>query len=439
MNRRKFVLITAFVLALLVVDAFVCRLDRQTIWPKTQANYIFLRDIYQAQANLSAGDCDDAILELNEALPLNPNSIYFLQKLADLFNKSGEYSKAINCSRDCLKLQPDSVVLLNNLAWLLVACPDASIRNGPEAVRLAERACFLSNYRMPHIVGTLGAAYAEAGDFSEAILMAKRAQELAATENDPNLLTGEGDLGNVNQQLEEWYSEHKAYGQFVDLHNQGNYPYISLFFYTRHEMFMRETNKENVKLLFIGDSITDYWRNRGSNVWNHYYAPLHVANFGIGGDGTPGVLWRVKNGELVNLKPKVIVLLIGTNQTGTESPVDIANDIEALVKEIRARCPESKVLLLAIFPRNHPGDNLDQIEGIQVINKTIASMDDGNMIRFLNIDNRFLGPDGKVSAALMPDGLHPGEKGYQVWAEAMQPTLADMLNLPSNNAPLTRP
>lgn len=426
-KRRKFLLVVPFVLALLVSGAIGCWLDRQILWPKTPDYYAFLKHICRAHTCLSEGNRDEAKVELNEALPMVPNSIYFLQKLADLFNEAGEYSEAINCSRDCLKLQPDSVVLLNNLAWLLVSCPDPSLRNGSEAVKLGEKASLLSNYRKPHIVGTLGAAYAQDGNFYEAILMTKTVQELVATENDPALLTGEGDLGNVNQQLEEWYKEHKTYGQFVDLHAQGNYPYISLYFYTRHEAFMRETNKENVKLLFIGDSITDYWRNRGSNVWNHYYAPLHSVNFGIGGDVTPGVLWRVKNGELVNLKPKVIVLLIGTNQTGTESPADIASDIEALVNEIRATCPGSKVLLLGIFPRNHSGDTLEQMECIQQVNKTIAGMDDGKMIRFLNINDRFLGPDGKISAILMPDLLHLSEKGYQVWAKAMELTLAEML------------
>jgi lysophospholipase L1-like esterase len=275
---------------------------------------------------------------------------------------------------------------------------------------------------MPVYVETLGAAYAEAGRFSDAIAMAKKARELAATNDDP------ARLGEQNQELEALYREHKTYGQVVDLQIPADRaPFVQLYYYSQHENFLREASQQKVNLLFLGDSITEHWRYQGSNVWNRYYAPRHAANFGIGGESTWGVLWQVKQGELANLKPKVIVLLIGTNQTGTDSPDEIASDIEALVQEIRATCPESKVLLLALFPRNHAGDTPAQRESIKKINTTIAGMDDGKMIRFLNINDRFLGPDGKISASLMPDFLHPSEKGYQVFAEAMEPTLAEML------------
>lgn len=422
-KRRQFLLITAFVLALLASGAMGCWLDRQILWPRTPDNYVYLQHIYQAQIYFSKRNNDAAIAELNEALRIRPDSFYALQKLALSYAIAGKYSESIKCYRACLQSQPDSVVLLSNLASLLVSCPDVSLRNGTLAVQLAEKACSLTKYHYPSALGTLGAAYAEAGRFSDAIAMAKKASELAAL--------GEGPpwLAERNQELEELYSEHKTYGQFVDLQtaSQKNYPYVSLYYYTRHEILLREPNKEKVNLLFLGDSITDNWRNQGSNIWNGYYAPLDAANFGIGGDRAPGVLWRVKNGELANLKPKIIILLIGTNQTGTDSPDQIANDIKALVQEIRARCPESKVLLLAIFPRNYFGDTPVQMQTIQAVNTTIAGLDDGNRVRFLNINDRFLGPDGKVSTTLMPDALHPNEKGYQTWAEAMQPTLAEML------------
>jgi len=195
----------------------------------------------------------------------------------------------------------------------------------------------------------------------------------------------------------------------------------------RHETFLAEAKKGGIDLLFVGDSITDFWRNRGSNVWNKYYAPRHAANFGIGGDRTQHVLWRIDHGELDGLKPKVTVLMIGTNNSNSDSADDIAAGVEKIVAEIRAKCPASKVLLLAIFPRNKPADKPEQLDTIKQVNARIARLDDGKMVHFLSINEKFLGPDGKVPADIMPDFLHPNEKGYQIWADAMESTLVAMM------------
>src|SRR5690242_12067901 len=115
----------------------------------------------------------------------------------------------------------------------------------------------------------------------------------------------------------------------------------------RHQGFVAEAKKGGIDLLFMGDSITDFWRNRGSNVWNHYYAPLHAANFGISGDRTQHVLWRMANGELDDIKPKVVVLMIGTNNTGKErdkttirnTVPETIEGVQAVVADIRRRLP----------------------------------------------------------------------------------------------------
>ena len=201
----------------------------------------------------------------------------------------------------------------------------------------------------------------------------------------------------------------------------------------RHEGFVAQAKQGGIDILFMGDSITDFWRNRGSNVWNQYYAPRHAANFGISGDRTQHVLWRMDNGELDGIKPKVVVLMIGTNNTGKERdkktprntvPETIAG-VQAVVADIRARLPDSKILLLAIFPRGDGGQ--EQQAQINEINPDIAKLDDGKMVKFLDIGAKFLDANGTLPTSIMPDLLHPNEHGYQIWADAMNPTLDEMM------------
>ena len=197
---------------------------------------------------------------------------------------------------------------------------------------------------------------------------------------------------------------------------------------SRHEGFVKEAKAGGIDLLFMGDSITDNWRSsRGKAVWEKYYGNRHAANFGIGGDRTQHVLWRIENGELEGIDPKVIVLMIGTNNSGSESGDQIAEGVEMIVSETRAKCPKSKILLLAILPRNRASDKPEQMERIHQANERIAKLNDGKMLTFLDINHVFLGADGKVPADIMPDFLHPNEHGYQLWADAMEPTLDKML------------
>lgn len=201
----------------------------------------------------------------------------------------------------------------------------------------------------------------------------------------------------------------------------------------RHEGFVREAKQGGINVLFLGDSITDHWRDRGSNVWNRYYAPLHAANFGISADRTQHVLWRLDHGELDSIHPKAVVLMIGTNNTGKEkdgktirnTTPEIIAGVTAVVKELRAKLPDSKILLLAIFPRGQKGNPVrDQIAEV---NRVLAQLDDGRKITYLDIGPKFLAADGTLSRDIMPDLLHPNEKGYQIWADAMGPTLDKLL------------
>ena len=201
----------------------------------------------------------------------------------------------------------------------------------------------------------------------------------------------------------------------------------------RHEGFVQEAKPGGTDILFLGDSITDFWRNRGSNVWNRYYAPRHAANFGISADRTQHVLWRMDHGELDGIRPRVVVLLIGTNNTGKEKeagkirntvPEAIAG-VQAVVKELRAKLPDSKILLLGIFPRGTLDD--PQRAQVALINTVLAKLDDGKTVKFLDLGPKFLEADGTLSTNIMPDLLHPSERGYQIWADAMEPVLDEML------------
>lgn len=168
-------------------------------------------------------------------------------------------------------------------------------------------------------------------------------------------------------------------------------------------------------------------------MWDKYFAPLHAANFGISGDRTQHLLWRIQNGELDGISPKAIVLMIGTNNTGKEKdgvhprnqPVEAFMGVSAIVHQIRIKLPKTKILLLAIFPRDHKGD----LTRIQVgrINGLIARLADGKVVRYLDIGPKFLRPDGTLPTDVMPDLLHPNRKGYEIWAKAIQQPLAEML------------
>jgi lysophospholipase L1-like esterase len=192
----------------------------------------------------------------------------------------------------------------------------------------------------------------------------------------------------------------------------------------RHEGFVAQAKEGGVEILFVGDSITDGWRNRP--LWKERYVPLKAADFGISGDRTEHVLWRLQNGELEGIKPKVIVLMIGTNNARNNSAPEIVEGITAIIKEFRIRLPDSKVLLLGVFPRDGQPNTPNRVK-IKEINSSIAKLDDGRHVKYLDIGEKFLEPDGTMSKEVMPDFLHPNDKGYQIWTDAMQEALASLL------------
>jgi lysophospholipase L1-like esterase len=202
----------------------------------------------------------------------------------------------------------------------------------------------------------------------------------------------------------------------------------------RHEAFVEEAKKGGFDVLFQGDSITDGWRNNPQKkIWDAAFGPMKSANFGISGDRTQHVLWRLQNGEFEGLTlPKVVVLMIGTNNIGQTKPppepaASAIEGIRAIAKEILKKSATTKVLLLGVFPRGEKSDNPHRAT-IKEINAAAATLDDGGKtLKFLDIGEKFLQADGSITKEIMPDFLHLSEKGYQIWAEAIKEPLAGML------------
>lgn len=195
----------------------------------------------------------------------------------------------------------------------------------------------------------------------------------------------------------------------------------------RHDGFVAIAKKGNIDVVFFGDSITDAWRNAGKDVWKEHFDPLKAANFGIGGDRTQHVLWRMENGELDGYTPKAAVVMIGTNNLGANSDEEIAEGIKAVVATIHKKQPHTKVLLLGIFPRGEKPEDKYR-DRIKNINKMIAKLDDeGKTVKYLDFGDKFVGTDGTISKEIMPDFLHLSKKGYEIWADAVDKPLKELL------------
>lgn len=204
---------------------------------------------------------------------------------------------------------------------------------------------------------------------------------------------------------------------------------------TNRQTLVLERAKEapgDYDIEFIGDSITQGWEGAGKNVWQELGDKYKIINMGVSGDRTEHVLWRFEQGQLDGIKAKVAVVMIGTNNSnknkdGAEaySDSDILEGVTAIVNEIRRRQPATKILLLGIFPR---GKTFNAQRGrLLEINQALARLADGQHIFFLDFGSQFIENNGDISPGMMRDALHPGEKGYRIWAAAMEPELKKLI------------
>lgn len=194
----------------------------------------------------------------------------------------------------------------------------------------------------------------------------------------------------------------------------------------RHKAINERAKEGNVDLIFIGDSITQGWEGAGSEVWKKLYGSRKAMNAGIGGDQTQHILWRLDNGNVDNLSPKLAVLMIGTNNIGSNTPKEIAQGIIAIVAKLQAKLPTTKVLVLGVFPRGEKADDPLRAATVE-INDIIKGVDDGKTVHFLNINEKLLKPDGAQDRDLMPDLVHLSPKGYEIWGNAIEPKVAELL------------
>jgi lysophospholipase L1-like esterase len=183
---------------------------------------------------------------------------------------------------------------------------------------------------------------------------------------------------------------------------------------------------------FIGDSITQGWETRGANVWKALGEKYKIINMGVSGDRTEHVLWRFEQGQLDGIHAKAAVVMIGTNNSnnnkdGTEmySDSDILAGVTAIVNEIRKRQPETKIILMGIFPRGKAF--CTQRGRLLEINEALARLDDGKNIFYVDIGPQLIEDDGSISPSMMKDYLHPGEAGYKIWAAAIEPKVKEIL------------
>ncbi|MEX2114298.1 MAG: platelet-activating factor acetylhydrolase IB subunit [Pirellulales bacterium] len=195
----------------------------------------------------------------------------------------------------------------------------------------------------------------------------------------------------------------------------------------RHNAFNERVEQGNVDLILIGDSITQGWEGAGKDVWASHYAKRNAVNLGIGGDRTQHVLWRLENGNIEGISPKLAVLMIGTNNSnGADNTADeIAAGIEAIVAKLRAQLPQTKVLVLAIFPRGEKPN--PQREKNAKASEIASKLADDKNVFYLDIGPKFLGDDGSLSKDIMPDFLHLTPRGYEIWAEAIEPQVAELM------------
>lgn len=213
-------------------------------------------------------------------------------------------------------------------------------------------------------------------------------------------------------------------------------PSLSPQFRAKHQANLDVARRGDAEILFMGDSITDFWRNEtgqfaGKPVLDRYFSHWKVANFGIAGDTTQGVLYRLQNGEGRGFSPRAVMLMIGTNNTARNTAAEIAEGVGAVVLQLQKDFPQAKILLLGIFPRGRAADPVRTT--IASINTAIAKLHDGSRVHYLDIGSSFLDASGNIPTDIMSDALHPSTKGYEIWAKAVIEPLSKLMGTPVPN------
>lgn len=195
----------------------------------------------------------------------------------------------------------------------------------------------------------------------------------------------------------------------------------------RHATALARVAQGNVDLIFVGDSITQYWENNAT-IWNQFYGTRNAVNLGCAGDETCNVIWRLDNGEISGISPKLAIVMIGTNNSAWGyTTAETAAGITAIINRLRTGLPQTKILLLAIFPRGTSSADTIRARN-EAVNAVISGYADNNKIYYMNINNVFLNGDGTlVSGAFNADNLHPAASGYTLWANAIESKVSQLM------------
>ena len=206
-----------------------------------------------------------------------------------------------------------------------------------------------------------------------------------------------------------------------------------------HEQLVAKAKQGGIDVYFVGDSITRRWGTKDPQYrellanWTTNFFGWNVGNFGWGADCTQNILWRLENGELAGVNPKIIVVLAGINNVGNttggdEKIADITRGLEAIVRVCQTKAPNAVIVLTGLFPRN---DNLAVIPEINAINANLVKLADGKRIRYLNVNDKLADADGKLFPGMSHDKLHPTVKAYQIWADGLKPIFTEILGPPA--------
>ena len=204
---------------------------------------------------------------------------------------------------------------------------------------------------------------------------------------------------------------------------------------TAHAQLLEKARRGGIDIYFEGDSITRRWGTSDAQYqellanWNRNFFGWNAANFGWGADGIQNILWRLQNGELDGVNPRIIVLLAGTNNLGGSPPEEVTRGIQAVLGVIEQKAPHATIILMGITPRNDQGAGI--VATIDQVNRNLSEFADGKRIRYLNINGKLADKEGRLLEEMTVDGLHLSVRGYQVWADALQPIFTELLGPPA--------
>lgn len=194
---------------------------------------------------------------------------------------------------------------------------------------------------------------------------------------------------------------------------------------SRHEEMNARAKMGNVDLVYIGDSIVGNWKWEGKAAWDHYYAKRNGLILGISGDRTEQVLWRLQHGNVDGISPKLAIVMIGQNNGPFNTGEEIGAGVAAIVQTLRDKLPETKILVLAIFPRGEKPTPERAV--LAKANDVVSKLADGEHVFYMDVNYLWLRPDGSIPVTLMPDFEHPNEEGHRVWAAAIEPKVAELM------------